>query len=766
MAKISKNKITNLDQDWGYDDSNGLPFSGNAIQEFIKKYLLLVDNQERNKASCIGIKNMNAYLFASLADKQEWQNTGLETWIDSEPLAIVGTDKKIQITNLSGNNNPYFTSASREAEITMSFKSLEKDILATEYTEVMEDALFTVSIDKGSKGSWTVVDNDVLVRLGDTYTIDVYKYLAVGANRIVVKAVGSSTGAVGTLNITANLTSMYISPANFAWYNPYIEGEKYLLGGVNIGGNLTKTLHVKISNETGYSVTYDEYIGSTQYINTSYYFSNMEFPTGGTGIYNIEMWVSSENAETEHLTYNIMCIAEKDVATAKLVAISSVPKTITNYADNTLFEYACYNGGATTASPIIVITGVVNNNPIELTSEILKDIPTGKANPYTINIEIESEEENISLTANITLGTSKQDAVYNVDNSLSYPATIGSVFYMNAATRNNAQENREKIINISKGEEINATWERMAWEDGVDGWTIDDKGRKCLFIPAGSKCIIDLQPYISEGTAKTLEFTYKASNVADYSEPIITACSNPTSSNFKGLVIKPTNILVHSRDLTTSDLTQGIDVKDETVINTQITVIRNYKVTYGNLSKIFINGVGARSFEFNSTDSWVNDGKIILGNTTSDLFIYSIRIYEQGFDKEDSERNYIASLPLSSEKKMMYSLINGIRDDVGRIDYDKVNGKYNTMLIRMRGDAELPHYGLSKEYNAYCDVTFSFVNLPIEYKVKAWKFILENCRIEGQGTTSMNYWLWNLRFRLDKSGNLVVIYPNGTEQMI
>jgi hypothetical protein len=141
-------------------------------------------------------------------------------------------------------------------------------------------------------------------------------------------------------------------------------------------------------------------------------------------------------------------------------------------------------------------------------------------------------------------------------------------------------------------------------------------------------------------------------------------------------------------------------------------------------------------------------------------------VYEQGFDKEDSERNYVASLPLSSEKKAMYALINGVRDDVGRIDFDKVNSKYNTMLIRMRGGADLPHYGLSKEYNAYCDVTFSFLDLPQEYKVKAWKFILENCRIEGQGTTSMNYWLWNLRYRIDKSNNIVIIYPNGTEQTI
>jgi hypothetical protein len=179
-----------------------------------------------------------------------------------------------------------------------------------------------------------------------------------------------------------------------------------------------------------------------------------------------------------------------------------------------------------------------------------------------------------------------------------------------------------------------------------------------------------------------------------------------------------------------------------------------------------VNGVGGRSFQFANTDSWVNNGKIILGNDTSDLYVYVCRVYEEGFEKEDSERNYVNSLPLSAEKKAMYALINGVRNDVGKIDYDTVVGKYSTMLIRMLGGAELPHYGLSKEYNANCDVTFSFIDLPREYQVKAWKFILKNCRIEGQGTTSMNYWLWNLRYRLDKSGNLIIIYPNGKETTI
>ena len=149
---------------------------------------------------------------------------------------------------------------------------------------------------------------------------------------------------------------------------------------------------------------------------------------------------------------------------------------------------------------------------------------------------------------------------------------------------------------------------------------------------------------------------------------------------------------------------------------------------------------------------------------TSDLYLYNFKAYEIGFDKEDGERNFVSSL--AADKKAISDLIKGIRGQLGDIDYDAVASKYNIMEVEMLNGAELPHKGLSKEYSAWCNVEFSFLQLPRYYQVKVWKFILKMCKIEGQGTTSMNYWLWNLRFRLDKSDNLVVVYPDGTEIVI
>jgi len=62
------------------------------------------------------------------------------------------------------------------------------------------------------------------------------------------------------------------------------------LGGMFIGGNIAKTLHVKVSNEElGYTKQYDKALGTTIYTTNAYYFEGMEFPDTGSGVYQLEL---------------------------------------------------------------------------------------------------------------------------------------------------------------------------------------------------------------------------------------------------------------------------------------------------------------------------------------------------------------------------------------------------------------------------------------------------------------------------------------------
>lgn len=763
-------KVSQLDNDSGYITADEVPTPD--LSEYVTETELEerlagfnpegggssadVEELKTTKAGFIHVDNMVAYLFATAEDKQAFIDSGEATYLDSASFELV--DKVIELTNVSGNNNPYFTQDQSTATIEISWRSLVKPVLGDTYTEVYEDAMFSVQVDRGSTGEWTTIEQGVTIINGQNFSIDVKKYLAIGANRVQINAVGSTSKATGQINITANLTSMYLKAANFTWYTPIIEGQTYNFGGLEIGGSLSKTLNIKVSGNE-YEKTYTIDLGTNQYINTSYYYNGIEFPSTGTGVYDVDIWLTVSGIEGMHLYYQMMFIASADVSTAQLVVVSDVPSTIVNYS--ALFSYACYNQGSATASPTLVIDAVVNDESVSVVNETLTNVPTNSAQTYVLAMEIESDAETFPLTANLTLGNT-QTIEYVVDNSLSFPATSGASVYLNMANRSNSQENKESIINSVDGSTINATWTNVAFADGVDGWTTDEVGRKCLALPARAKCVIDLTPLSTLDTGKTIEFTYKIRNIADYNEPIISICDDPTSSSFRGLKIRPTNVLLHSRDLQ-ADLVQGIDVNEEVEINVIVTLIKNYKVTYGNLAQIFINGNAARSFEFTGIDSWVTNGKIILGGDASDLYVYNVRVYDIGFEKLNAEKNHLSSLADVTSKEELRAKNDSIRDDLGKISYEKCYGKYNTIRVRMLDGAELPHHGLSKEYSAYCDVEFSFVDLPKDYQQAAWAFILYKCQISGQGTTSMNYYLWNLRWRLDKSKEVIIVYLNGEE---
>lgn len=344
--------------------------------------------------------------------------------------------------------------------------------------------------------------------------------------------------------------------------------------------------------------------------------------------------------------------------------------------------------------------------------------------------------------------------IFTVDNSNSYPAVGGALFYLNAANRNNSQDNKTNIINEANKETISAEWTNMSWVS--DGWTTDDGGRKCLYLPARTGVNLNYSPFSSLGQGKTIEITFKVKNASDANENIITICDEPDSPTFRGIRIRPNNILVHSRDLNIDNDNQSYDIPEDTLINMQVSVIRDYKVNYGNLCIIYVNGVRKKEFAYSTADSWITQANIILGSQTADLYVYNIRVYSKGFGTQDALQNYVASLPTSTDKKKAYDLFSSVIDDSYSVNYEKTKSVANVVTIEMLNGSELPHYGLSKDYSAKCNFSVFWHNHP------EWNWSIDNIPVEGQGTTSMNYFRWNLRWRLDKSSGFTIHLADGT----
>lgn len=747
MAKKSDNDILNLSQDWGSDpNAGGIPFSGASVQRFIKGQL-----------SALGDKTGDAYfdsatnilyLFQSTDDKLAWLSGDASITPKVCQFEFSGTVKRMTVVNEMESKNLYYTQMSESAIITVGFKSEEKGITDTSWNEVLEDARISVEIDRGVTGSYDTIVNEQLVLNGNTFSVDVIKYLATGNNRIRVTAVGVETGQSANIVYSALLTSMYLAPAKFAWNVPFIEGQAYSLGGLYIGGNIDKVLKIKVSNEQTYSKLYEINIGTQTNTSIAYYYNGLTFPTEGTGIYTVEMWLDANGLESEHLHYNIMCVASADVRTAQLIAVSDVLTVAKNYNTNKLFSYAVYSGGTTSTNPKVNVSAIINNTPHPIiTNQELTNVPTGEINEYIVDLEIDTQETNIQLYTSIELGDCKQEAVYPIDNSASYPAVAGAEFYLNPANRSNTQGNKETIINESNiaavPSEYTATWSGVSFVDGMDGWTTDNDGRKCLRLPAKGKVEIDYAPFANAST-RTLEISYKVENASDYNEDIITIASELTSQ-FVGARVKPTNVLMHSTLLKTDDLMQGYNTKDEELVHLLITVIKDYK-QIGNLAQIYVNGVKKCSFEWSNQDTFAHNGKVLFGSNTADLSIYKMRVYKEAFDWIMAAQNFISCLPDTASKKSAYDKLHSVLNDGNNIDFDKVkNAGLNYFTLRLPAGAKLPSI-ISPTSVPNSRLVVNIQQNP-SFIING---VYEDEETEGQGTTAMNYWDWNLRWKTSK----------------
>jgi hypothetical protein len=741
----SYNDINDLSEDWMLDERNGLPYSGKSVQKFIK-------TQFNGKVSCMYFdsQTMTIYGFANQEDRDYYIQTGDGSKaVDSCKLEFATVQTKIVITNDKGSSNLYFTTSQDTAPINLEILSYQKGLTDIEWNLFTEDFLVTVSVDRGGNGNYeTIRLNDPLVD-SNKYTVDIKNFIATGNNRVRVSVTGSTSGVTSNVIYNITLTSMYLEASNFGWYNPFVEGEPYNLGGMHIGGALDKLMKVRVTGLSGspnstYEKLYEKNMGTATYINTDYFFQGLEFPNAGTGVYNVDIWLDASGLESDHLNYNIMCVAAEEKLTAKLIAINEAADKVYNYAENKLFKYAMYNGGSVVATPHVTLSAIINTSPIVLVEEDLNDMPTGMYHEYTSSLEMETEETSMKLNAVITFGNTQQ-IVYPIDNSMSFPATPGPSLYFNAAQRSNAQENREYIVDIPSGTNYAAEWTKMSWVDGIDGWTVNSVGRKCLYLPAGSRCkVTDMAPMSSFGAAKTIEINFRCDNVSDTDEPIITLQTSE-ESNFRGIRIYPEKVIVHSRDLDSADLMQSYSYDSEEDVNLIISIIRNYKTNYGNICIGYCNGDKVFEFEFANADSWLVPNSLEMGSNTADLSVYSFRPYEQGFAWNDAVKNYLNSLPNTTDKSAVKNSIMSMVDDSYNIDYDLVSGKYNTMVVEMLNGADLPHYGLSKEYGAKCNLYLNILHEDSDKPILSGAY--ENTDISGQGTTSMNYWLWNLRWK-------------------
>ena len=757
--KTSDSPITSLSQDWAYDPIEGLPYNGANIQAFIKSHLGKIA-----KAAWFNPATSTMYYFASEDDMTAFvaDTTQLDKVLYSTAIVFGSTMYRLLLTNNNGSTNLSIATNETSLVLSIDFDCQSKEISGSSWTSSGKGAKVTVYADPGGTGTFTVFKETAFYRAGTTLNVNVRNILVAGTNRIKVQyTMEDDESITSTITYNIDMVEMYIELMNNEWHVPIVEGgdpNAYKLGGFKIVGSLSKTLHIKIYSNESELKHFQQIIGTASYsavpFNYTQELHNFDISDLPTGVFLVVAYLTAGTTVSIPVQYNIMHIAEEDTLTAQLCCINNVADLFYNYTTSELFEYAIYNGGASTGNPHIIVRELNGTTPTIIKNENLTNVTTSERHSLSISLEWLVEETlNLFLSSIMTFGN-EQVATVPIDNSATFPPVPGYTLYFNAASRSNSDLNKTSLVNLISGNPlIPVTWTRMAWMDDIDGWTHDPDGRACLLIPAGSRMEMSYTNYrLFPRDNITIEMCYKIANVSDYTENVITIADDPTAEGFKGIRIRPTNITVHSSADTTAenDLSRGKNVKDEELIHLIVTIHTTFKGNTGrNLVTGYINGCKNFEFEYASGTVWTLDNNLVLGADHSDLYMYFMRAYPSVLSEDNAKANYINSLGSLTARQDMAEVLSSVMTN-DYIDFAKVrDNNYNFFVIEMLNGANLP----SKEHN-WDREQKGRSNLEMHFGMHPeWDWKIMNVETGGQGTTSMNYWLWNLRWRIDKTGS-------------
>ena len=651
-----------------------------------------------------------------------------------------GVQRNVRIVNNLDSKN-ILASKGEPCLLNFTFVSQERYADSEPYEDTGERGLLQISVRNGDHSDYLAV-KQVYVNSASPVALDVAEFLSSGANNVMIKVTGEVTEITTPAFVyTVQLTALSIFADNFRWWTAYLGA---IILPLNIGGNIAKTLHVSMSGKD-YNESYEVAIGTNVYIETAY---NYTIPhPGKTGVFRVSAYVgnSDESIKTKTVAFNIICAVAGE--RVKLIAVNNVLEKATNWVENTLFDYAMYDGDSvsTFARFVIMKEGQQvfssNENSIAVSTKHTFSLPLeiDTLDNSEFSIQVEVLDESVALTSPL---------VFPVNNSLGYSAVAGATLYVNPRTRNNRQENYREVVNEMNGTAIAAGWKNMNW--GNDGWVPDADGNRVLRLMAGSSLTMAYYPFAREcaRVGKTLEIDYRVDHVTDYSKPIVTI-STPDGVSFTGLNIYADQIVMHSQSLR-EDSVQSLHTFEGKRTRFTLTIL---PMAYGNpdfnLCILYINGVKNREFAYEDNDYFAQRGGIVIGSDCADVDIYGIREYDSGLTSQGVLTNYINWLSDSAEKARV-RLYNDILDGNGsEVDFDNTRDQFNCLVF----DNTIP---------SMADQTARVGNLDVLFTDHPeWNVSISGVTAKGQGTSSMKYWIWNTRYQLDKAKS-VITHADGT----
>ena len=560
------------------------------------------------------------------------------------------------------------------------------------------------------------------------------------------------------------------------WQRPFTGGRAEL--GFFIQGYGTMALYVKCDNsfvvngtnvQTTTEVPYSVVIENTD-ANPSRLTNGIHTITawleapGGVGQQQTEMQAKFLYFDEESATD-----AEKN---ATYVLVNNLVSTLHPYIEGKILEYAVYKHNADTVPLTMLFTN--STRATTYISHDLGNVPCGQVHNYVNALKLPSNISSAYLYFKV--GETVQTSQYwslPVDQTINYTPTSmnSSGFILDPSVRSNNETHPEKIINANTGNEVTAVWSDNMQFNSPYGYAADENGITRLHIPAGRSVHITgydpFDEFLNNNTASlTMEFDVKISNVYDESEKVISAGSL-LQGRILGFLMKPmTAYFLTAQQAAVG--AQDVHFQEDERTHITVNIINNLGSRNLNFVRIFINGIINREFIYGNTDSFVSvEGSegIRIGSSSADIDIYGIRIYKQALSSHQIMQDYKSSIS-DSAKKLNFHRKNDILGGDNTVSYEKAKELYSTMLM-LPDDYSKPYI---PNYANGSNASYSKCTLKVIFRYRYTgnghnagdinydlSRVYTHMKVKGQGTSSMTYWTWNIRFEFTGSSQVYAV---------
>lgn len=722
MAKISENMIPDINADWGLDASNNLPYSGEAVQEFIKRtlkqkygyfhyddgnnrYLVFADEESKNLY--ISDPSANASLLLSSFDAPFNYSAKIEMVSESYKAVLIGTTGnllqfKFAVEDKSGNN----TGENADCTITLVNQGVKKTI----------NKIYTAQ--QGREGIIVELDN----------------YLTEGTNNISINIKGVNSLAATTVSVVYQLVNLKFTDS--LDISKVYNTDELLEISCVVEGAGTKVIDWFLDGEQlPYEIT-DE----IPYITAYTVNKNISLNGLNPGVHSIQYRLRSQVGENQFYSQTLfrnffVLGVEKTIIGIAAELPVGVEPIKSNVLDRLygMIQYVPYNLRYAIYNPSESATNAVQiflNNELQLTTNIVNgvennsSIMSGEFGNLPIKITVNGVDyEMTSDTSISTIGVSE---------------IANAKLNLRAFGRDNGAIDRESW---TYGD-YSTTFNGLYW-NAQSGW-VDNT----LIINTGASASINYVPFERDpmSAGKTIEVEFATRNVIDNDGVIL----DLTNENGHGLLITASEAR-----LVTSD-NKVVSTKFKAEEQNRISFIINRRESGNNAGFVFIyvNGILSGAAEYSNTAT-IRVTKNIVFNGSSDVLLKQIVIYDKPLSSDEILNNYILYRDSISEMLSIYNRNNVTTDD-GQLSPEKLVNTlpvmYFTGLDENRGIPFL-------ETQTGKEATKIDTYFDIEYENaqdKELNFKLKYARVRIQGTSSSYYPRKNYRFYSNKEDESVL----------